>query len=89
MLFQYTCSVQSKVMRVERDTLLRPFHSKYFTKLAILHDFKNHLMLCSLFKNRQKFDLRVPKSDAFDPHGFSAKRVCLLEKDLWSDSPFS
>ena len=32
---------------------------------------------------------RVAEVVSFHPHDFSAKRVCLLEKDLWSDSPFS
>ena len=35
----------AKVMRVGSVTFLRPFHSKYLTKLAILYNYKHHRIL--------------------------------------------
>ena len=44
-----------KVMRVESVTFCYPFHSKSFTKVAILHTYKYHKILCIALEPHHQF----------------------------------
>ena len=85
-------------MRVRKSMILLPFYSKDLTKLAIFHDYKHHLMICSLIRLdeivfyqifQDFFTERVIEGNTYDPHDFRSLILDFSASALQNDQWFS